>query len=297
MDPSRVQRDREPVRQRAPGAGRASRREGPVGRAERRRGRGDQPRGAEGRLGLRADELPPRSGGSPVRHRQLRRRRRAVRCRAGVAAGGRARGVSDGEVVAGVPDRRRRRRTRAGVGGEPRRARSVGIHRRTRPRGRRPDGWHDHDLHVGHDREAEGDRPPYGDRGSEQWRLAVGADRRMAARRHLPDDGAALSLGSARVHVDRAGPRRVGRRAAPLRSRGLAPPRRSPQGVDVVLRPDTRTPHRRPARRRAGEVRHVVDAAADRERRALAVRAEEEVRRADQRLVAVRGVRVRPSSA
>ena len=64
------------------------------------------------------------------------------------------------------------------------------------------------------------------------------------------------------------------------------------QGDDVVLGADAGAPRRRPARGGAGEVRHVVDAAPHRQRRAVAVRAEEEVRRAHQRLVAVRGLRL-----
>ena len=258
-----------------------------MGRAEQRRGRRHQPRRPEGRRGVRADELPAGARRGPVRHRQLRCRRRPVRRRAGRSARAHPGALRSRAGVARVPAPGR---GRARVGARPRRRSGDGVDRRARAGGRRPDRRHHDDLHVGHHRSPEGHRAA---RHHERGRLGgVHPDGRLGAHRRVPVDRAALPLGPARVHAGRAGPRRLRGRAAPLRRRGLAPPRRDAQGHHVVLGAHADPAGGRPPGGGAGQVRLVVDAAAHRQRGAVAVRAEEEVRRAGQRLLAVRGLRL-----
>ena len=102
------------------------------------------------------------------------------------------------------------------------------------------------DLHVGHHGEAEGRAAPRWRQPGDRWRAR--ADDRLRAVRHLPHDRAAVPLGPARVHGDRAADGRHDRRAAPLRRRGVAPARRRAQGDHDVLGADARPPHRRSPR-------------------------------------------------
>ena len=98
----------------------------------------------------------------------------------------------------------------------------------------------DDDLHVGHDRQAEGRAAPRHRRpGPGRGDAAV---HRLRARRRLHHDRAALPQRSRRLHGHRHGARPDGRAAAQVRSRGLAAPAADVQG-DVDVRRADADPH------------------------------------------------------
>ena len=129
----------------------------------------------------------------------------------------------------------------------------------------------DDDLHLRHDREAEG-RLPHGDRSEHGHR----ADRlhRLHARRHLPHLRAAVSQRPAGVHGRRPPARADDHHPAQVRPAGLAAAGRHVQGQLHVLRPAAGPASVRAARRGQGPLRPVVDADHAGQCRAVELRAQ-----------------------
>ena len=146
------------------------------------------------------------------------------------------------------------------------------------------------DLHVGHDRASEGRRALRRRRS----RPAAPADRlhRLRARRRLSHHRAALSLGPRRLHVDRARARQHRRAAAQVRRRGLAAAGADAPRDDDLLGADADPPGLPAPRRGEGALRPLVDAAHDRQRGALVVRAEGDVHARLRRRLALGGLRL-----
>ena len=157
---------------------------------------------------------------------------------------------------------------------------------------RRRRGGHgrDDDLHLRHDRQAEG-RGPAGAAGS-------GASRRPAepvrlpARRRLHHLRPAVPQRPQRVHGRRHALRPDGRRPAQVRRRGLAAAGGQVQGELDVLRARADPDDLRAARGGQGPLRPLVHARHDRQRGAVELRAQAAVRGGLPARVAVRGVRV-----
>ena len=203
--------------------------EGPVVRAELARGRGGHERHEEDRRGRRAAELPADAGGGALRHQPQRRRGRlrGLRARADVRRAARPAGE-------GAAHHRGRRPGPAGPGRDADRRRHRGrAGRRARRRGRGRHG-RDDDLHLRHDRQAEG-RGPVRRPGSGSPRRPA-EPVRLPARRHLHHLRPAVPQRPQRVHGRWPALRPDDHRAAQVRRRGLAAAGGQVQGELDVLR-------------------------------------------------------------
>ena len=216
------------------GPRRRPRREGRVVRPELDRRRQPRRRRPQGRGDRRAAELPPVGRGGGLRHRPQRRHDRLRRRRVRPAVRAHPRRDPQGRA----PPRVRR----SGAGGDDRRRRADGgrADGTARRRARRRRGRRDDDLHVGHDRQAQGCAAPQRRRPAAGGRDA--AVHRLPARRRLHHDRPAVPQRARRVHGHRHGPRPDHRAAAQVRPRGLAAPARRRTGRR----------RRSPRRRRSG---------------------------------------------
>ena len=253
-------------------------------RAELARGRGGHERHQEDRRGRRAAELPADAGGGALRHQPQRRRGRlrGPRARAHVRRAARPAGEGAahhrGRRPGPSPGRdadRRRHRGRAG--------------RRARRRGRGRHG-RDDDLHLRHDRQAEGRGPGRRPGSGSPRRPAEPV--RLPARRHLHHLRPAVPQRPQRVHGRRPALRPDDHRAAQVRRRGLAAAGGQVPGELDVLRARAGPDDLRAAHGGQGPLRPLLHARHDGQRGAVELRAQAAVRGGLPARVAVRGLRV-----
>ncbi len=178
-------------------------------RTELPRGAGHDPCGAQARARRGSPLVPVHGRGDGLRHRQLRRDDGRRRRGAGVTRRRGPRRDPEGAHSRRLRRRRPRRLHRVGrAAGRPTR-------HRTRDTRRSVGGGRGDDLHVGHDRQAEG-RAAHANR--PRARLRAPRRAQLAARAvRAPHDRAALPLRTARVRVAVAHARRTHRRAAQVR--------------------------------------------------------------------------------